>query len=88
MRALSAVEHGATIAMVVVQGRRAQCVGCTDPLRDATADNRLVAIGKQHVRAAYLYLALRLLTEIVLADARHKVLALICGGQRDESVLT
>jgi len=80
MRALSAVEHGTTVAMVVVQGRRAQCVGRTDPLRDATADNRLVAIGKQHMRATYLYLSLRLFTEIVLAGARHKVLALLCGG--------
>ena len=80
VRALSAVEHGAAVEMVVLQGSGAQCIGRTDPLRDATADDRLVAIGKQHVRAAHLYLALRLLTEIVLADARHKVLALLCGG--------
>lgn len=80
MRALSAVEHGATVAVVIAEGGGTQCVRCTDPLRDATADDRLVAIGEQHVRPAYLHFALRFLTEIVRADARHKVLALLCGG--------
>lgn len=80
VRALPAVEHGTAVSMVVVEGGGAQCVRCTDPLRDATADDRLVAISEQHVRAAYLHFALRLFTQVVRADARHKVLALLCGG--------
>ena len=46
MRALSAVEHGATVVVVVVEGRRTQSVRRADPLRDATADYRLVPISE------------------------------------------
>lgn len=85
--ALLALEHRATVAVVVVEGRGAQSVGGADPLRGPTADNRLVARGDQHVRATDLDLVLRLLTQLVGAGARHEVLALLGGGQRDERQL-
>lgn len=87
VRALLAVEHGAAVAVVVVQGRGTQGVGGADPLRDATAHDRLVPIGDEHVRAADLHLALRLLAELVCADARHEVLTLLSGSEGNEGVL-
>lgn len=88
VRALLAVEHGAAVAVVVVQCSGAEGVSGADPLCDATAHDGLVASGDQNMRATDLHLALRFLTELVCTDARHEVLTFLSGGQRDEGMLT